>query len=100
MRRKKRWFFLVLVIIVVVGIVLARREPTIAPGSFLVVDIGGRYVEAQPSGLIGQLLGAQKQVLVDLLLELRKAALDNRLQGVIVKIRPADLDFAKVQELP
>ncbi len=99
MRRKKRWFFLLLVIIVVVGIVLARREPTIAPGSFLVVDIGGRYVEAQPSGLIGQLLGSQKQVLVDLLLELRKAALDNRLQGVIVKITPADLDFAKVQEL-
>lgn len=98
-RRKKRWFFLALVVIVVVGIILARREPKIASGSFLVVDIGGPYIEAQPSDFIGQLLGSRKQVLIDLILELRKATLDDRLQGVIVKITPTDLDFAKVQEL-
>jgi protease-4 len=98
-RRKKRWIILVLVMIVVIGIVLARREPYIAPGSFLVVDIGGSYIEAQPSGLLGQLVGTQKQILTDVLLELRKAAKDVRLRGVIVKITPLDLDFAKVQEL-
>jgi protease-4 len=97
-RRKKRWFFLALIVVVVVGIIVARREPNITSGSFLVVNLGGRYIEAQPSDFVGQLLGSRKQVMIDLILELRKATLDDRLQGVIVKIKPADLDFAKVQE--
>jgi protease-4 len=98
-RGKKRWIILVLVVLIVIAVVLAGREPRIAPGSLLVVDIGGSYTEAQPSGLVGQLVGSQKQILADMLLELRKAAVDTRLQGVIIKVTPLDLEFAKVQEL-
>jgi protease-4 len=96
---RKRWFLLALILIVIIAVVVARREPTIVPGSFLVVDIGGRYVEAQPSGFMAQLLGSQEHVFIDLLLELRKAIVDHRLKGVIVRIQPVELDFAQVQEL-
>jgi protease-4 len=44
-------------------------------------------------------MGSQQQIFADVLLELRKAAVDTRLQGVIVQVTPVDLDFAKVQEL-
>lgn len=99
MKRRKRWFLLALILIVIIAVVIARREPTISPGSFLVVDIGGRYVEARPSGFMAQLFGSQEQVFIDLLLELRKARVDHRLKGVIVKIKPVELDFAQVEEL-
>ena len=100
MRRKKRWIILALVVVgILVGVVLSRREPFIAPGSFLEVEIGGDYTEAPPADLLGQLVGSQQQLLTDLLLELRKAAADSRLRGVLVKITPLDLDFAKAQEI-
>lgn len=100
MRRKKRWIVLgLIVILIVVGVVLARREPAIAPGSFLVVHVGGSYAEAPPSDLLGQLLGAQQHLFPEVLLELQKAAVDTRLQGVILKVTPLELDFAQVQEL-
>lgn len=99
MKGRKRWFLLAFILIIVIAVVVARREPTIAPGSFLVVDIGGRYVEAQPTGFMAQLFGSQEHVFIDLLLELRKAMADHRLQGVIVKITPVELDFAQIQEL-
>jgi protease IV len=99
-RGKKRWIILTLVVVVVIGsVILARREPHIAPGSFLEVEIGGDYSEAPPADLLGQLVGSQQHLLADLLLELRKAAADARLQGVIVKITPLDLEFAQVQEI-
>jgi protease-4 len=99
-RRKKRWIILALVMVVVIGsVVLARREPYIAPGSFLEVEVGGDYTEAPPVDLLGQLIGSEQHLLADLLLELRKAAADTRLQGVIIKVTPLDLDFAQVQEI-
>jgi protease-4 len=99
-RRRKRWIILALIVVaVIVGVVLVRREPDIAPGSFLEVKVGGSYAEAPPTDLVGQLIGSQEPVLTDLLLELRKATLDTRLQGVVLKITPLDLDFAQVQEI-
>jgi protease IV len=99
-RKRKRWIVLgIIVVLVIVGVVVARREPYIVPGSYLVVDIGGTYTEAPPAGLVSQLVDSSQQVLTDLLLELRKATVDTRLQGVIVKVAPIDMDFAQVQEL-
>ena len=99
MRRKRRWIVLGLIVIVVIVVLLARREPYIAPGSFLVVPIGGTYLDAQPSDVLGHLLHAQEKVLSDLLLELEKVRVDARFKGVLVKITPLDIDFAKLQEL-
>jgi protease-4 len=99
-RRRKRWIILALIVVVVLGgIVLSKREPYIAPGSFLEVDISGSYAEAPPADLVGQLVGSQHPLLADLLLELRKAAADTRLQGVLLKVAPLELDFAQIQEI-
>lgn len=99
MRHKRRWIFLGLIVIVVIVVLVARREPYIAPGSFLVVPIGGTYLDAQPSDVIGQLLRSQEKVLSDVLLELEKVRVDARFKGVLVKVTPLDVDFAKLQEL-
>jgi protease-4 len=99
-RRRKRWIFLgIIVVLIIAGIVIARREPHIVPGSYLVVNIGGSYTEAPPAGLVSQLIGSGQQILTDLLLQLRKATVDTRLQGVVVKITPIEMDFAQVQEI-
>lgn len=99
MRRRKTWIILALVVVIGIGFVLATREPRIPVGSFLVVEIGGSYTEEQPSDFLGRLLGSRQKVLMDLLLELRKATVDERLKGVIVKLTSLDLDFAQVQEV-
>ena len=100
MRKRKRWIFLAIIVaLVIVGIVVARREPHIVAGSYLVVEIGGNYAEAPPTSLVNQLLGSGQKILTELLIELRKATVDARLQGIIVKIGPLDMDFAQVQEL-
>ena len=99
MRRKKLWIMLALVVIVVAGILLAQREPSITPGSFLVVDIGGSYTDAPMPSLVQELIGSQQQHLAALLLALQKVTVDARLRGVILNITPADLSFAQVQEI-
>ena len=38
-RIKKRWIILALIVIVIIGVVVTGREPDIAAGSFLVLDI-------------------------------------------------------------
>ncbi len=88
-------------LLLLVGVIffLARREPQVPEGSFLVVEVGGSYVEAKPSDLVGQLLGPRRKGLMELLLELRKARVDPRLRGVILKVAPVDLDMAKAQEI-
>ncbi len=99
MRRKKRWVFLALIVIVVVAVVLARREPRIEPGSFLVVPVRGSYSEGHSREPLEWLLGSPQLTLADLLLELEKASVDERLRGVILKLSPIDLSFAKIQEI-
>ncbi|MBI3304197.1 MAG: S49 family peptidase, partial [Deltaproteobacteria bacterium] len=99
MRKRKKWVILVLAVILGIGFVLVTRAPHIPAGSFLVLEMGGSYTEEQPSDLLGQLLGSRQKVLMDLLLELRKVKVDRRLKGVIIKLTPLELDFAKSQEL-
>jgi protease-4 len=99
MRRKSLWIILALAVIVVVGILLAQREPYIAPGSFLVVDIAGNYTDEPAANLVEELLGQQSQHLAALLLALQKAAVDARLRGVILNITSVDLSFAQLQEI-
>jgi protease IV len=99
-RKRKRWIFLAIIVALVIFVIIKlRSEPHIVAGSYLVVDIGGNYAEAPPASLVSQLLGSGQKIFTELLIELRKATVDARLQGIIVKISPLDMDFAQVQEL-
>ena len=100
MRKRKRWIFLAIIVALVIFVIIKlRSEPHIVAGSYLVVDISGNYAEAPPASLVSQLLGSGQKIFTELLIELRKATVDTRLQGIIVKIGPLDMDFAQVQEL-
>jgi protease IV len=99
-RKRKRWIFLAIIVALVIFVIIKlRSEPHIVAGSYLVVDISGNYAEAPPASLVSQLLGSGQKIFTELLIELRKATVDTRLQGIIVKIGPLDMDFAQVQEL-
>ena len=99
MRRKKRWIILVLIVLVIGVIWFSGREPRIEPGSFLVVPLRGSYSDGHAPGVIERLIGSQQLSLTDLLLELEKAAVDERVEGVILKVAPFSLSFANVQEI-
>ncbi len=100
MRRKKRWIFLLVVVVVIgVGIGLAQRSPKIEPGSYLTVNLGGNYTDAPQPPLTQELLGGGQQNFTDLILQLRKAALDLRLKGAVLRISPVSLSFAELQDL-
>ncbi len=100
MRRKKKWIVLALLVIIIgVGIALARRQPRIESGSYLVVPIAGSYSDAPTPTLSRELVGASHHSLTNLLLQLRKASVDARLRGVVLKIEPLGLSFAQLQEL-
>ena len=99
MRRKKRWIILALIVLVIGVIWFSGREPRIEPGSFLVVPLRGSYSDGHAPGVIERLIGSQQLSLTDLLLELEKAAVDERVEGVILKVAPFSLSFANVQEI-
>jgi protease-4 len=100
MWRKKRWIFLLICIGVIgIGIGLARRSPKIEPGSYLTVHLGGSFTDDPESTLIQELLDEDRDNLTDTILQLRKAALDLRLKGAVLRISPMNLSFAELQEL-
>ncbi len=75
------------------------RGPTIQPGSALVIDLEGEYVEAPQAPLMARLLGQHRVPLVSVLSELRKAGRDARISVVVLRIRGLDIGWAKAQDL-
>lgn len=72
--------------------------PTITPGSYLVMDLGGRLSEARPGGLLERVMqrGRTMSALTD---TLRKVRYDGRLAGVIVRIDKLDGGWAQAHEI-
>lgn len=75
------------------------ERPSVERGSTLVVELGGAYVEAADTPLLGELLGVERRSLLGTLSELRKAERDQRLARVILVVRDLDIGWAKAQEL-
>ncbi|MCU0670616.1 MAG: hypothetical protein MUF70_14900, partial [Myxococcota bacterium] len=98
--RKTRWGLLVL--LAVVGwMVLSRLGggPAIEPGSTLLIELSGEYVEGAEAPLFGQLLGFERQSLLGTLSNLRKAERDDRIKQVLITVRDLQIGWAKAQEL-
>lgn len=80
---------IVVLFAVVAGIVYwkASEKSKIEDHSYLVVDIYGEVLEYDPpSGLPDQLLGQKPETLQRILSNLEKACVDERIEGVILKI--------------
>ncbi|MBW2373521.1 MAG: S49 family peptidase, partial [Deltaproteobacteria bacterium] len=73
--------------------------PTVAPGSTLVVEISGSYLEAAAPSLLSRLLGERRRPFVSILSELRKAERDDRLKTVVFRIRDLEVGWGKAQEI-
>jgi protease-4 len=73
-------------------------EPRIAQGSLLVIELSGRYVDGSVP-LLSRLRGEPIQSLLGLTSELRKAARDERLAGVVFRVRALDLGWAQAEEI-
>ena len=97
--RTIRWAVIALVVLAGVGW-LARRiaSPGIQPGSALLFELSGDYVEAPDAPILAQLLGFEQRSLLGTLGELRKAERDERISHVVLVIRDLQIGWAKAQE--
>lgn len=89
-----------LFVLVVIGITWAMLTsgPRIPDGSVLTLELSGEFEEAPPTDTLGQLL-ARGPALPTVLLQLEKAAADERISAVLLHIRPMRLGWARSQEL-
>ncbi len=99
-RRARR--LLVGLIIVAVGVWLIRSwlaGPSVPEGSYLLLDIEGAYSERPPDELAARLLGERRIALIDLLLLIRDASEDTRVDGMVIRVRRLDIGWAKAQDI-
>ena len=74
-------------------------EPEIEPGSTLVIEIAGEYVEQQETPLLARALGERRTPLVALLSRFSMARRDDRLATVVLRIGRVQVGWAKAQEI-
>jgi protease-4 len=103
-RRRPRWRrrFLFLLALVLIGLWVNRArllKPALEEGSYVLVDLQGEYAEEPPDEIVGRLLREPRLSLLDLLLLLRDAREDDRVAGVVVRIRPLDIGWAKAEDI-
>jgi len=99
MRRFRRIILFAGLVVLGLFLLLHRFEFSVAPGSILVLDLSGEYVEAAEPPLFSRLLTEPRRPFVSLLSELAKAERDDRLAAVVLRVRGLQVGWAKAQEL-
>lgn len=101
MRRRTRWILLLL-FLVVTGVFVNRRllrGPAIPSNGYLVLALEGAYTEAPPQDLLGRLLRRREHSVIDVLMMIREAQVDQRIKGMIAKIDSLQIGWAKAQDI-
>ncbi len=94
-----RWIFrLTSFGLLAVGVFYWMRGPSIADGSYLVMELSGSYSEARPGGIVQRFI-QQGRFLSDITEPLRKARYDGRIAGVIVRISDVTAGWAQAHEI-
>lgn len=99
MRAFRRLFVVLLVVAAVAVIAMLWYAPSVKPGSVLLLDIAGSYVDEPSVPFAARLFGEHKTPLAALLSELRKAERDARLAAVVLRLRKLDIGWGKAQEI-
>lgn len=74
------------------------RGPLVPAGSILVLDLGGDVPETYPWNPLAALISEQPVTVLDKLVVLKRAAVDKRIKGVLVRLSPVEYSLAKAQE--
>jgi protease IV len=88
-----------LLVLLAIGWWLSPRGPVIEPGSVLVIDIEGSYVESAEPPLLARLSSQPPRPLASLLSDLALAERDTRLAAVVLRVRSLQIGWAKAQEI-
>jgi protease-4 len=99
MRALRRLFVLLLVVIVVAVVVQLWSAPSVKPGSVLLLEIAGSYVDEPAVPFAARLFGVRKNPLAALLSDLRKAEHDARIAAVVLRLGKLDVGWGKAQEI-
>ena len=97
MRRRRWWLWGALALALVAGVWWAGRV-RIEPKSWLRVNLEGEYLEGEVSPF-ARLTGRHAHTLAALLSELAKAERDERIAGVLFRVRDLDLGWGKAQDM-
>src|SRR6185436_10924574 len=91
----------VLSIVAFLGLyLLIGREPAVPSNATLVLRVGGDLAEIGPGDVVGYLRGARTATVHSIVENLRKAKVDSRIGGVLLKPTGFDTPFwGKVQEI-
>ncbi|UCF04987.1 MAG: signal peptide peptidase SppA [bacterium] len=94
---------IIVVIAIVVGVIASKasEKPKIKDHTWLVVDIYGALLEYDPpSDPMSEIMGGKPETLQRILSNLEKAAVDERIEGVIMKLSGSNnAGFASIQEI-
>jgi protease-4 len=103
---KKFWIVFALVAVVVGGgmgalwYVLGQFEETVTiDGGVLVWDVAGAFPEERDDSLWGQVQGGDELTLSEALFALKRAATDDRIEGLVMDLQGLETDWAKLDEL-
>jgi protease-4 len=98
-RRGRR--LIVVALVLFLAFILARRffGPSVPEGSYVLVDLEGDYPERAPDDVLSWIARSKQLSLLDLLLLLRDLREDERVAGVVLRVRSLGVGWAKGQEI-
>lgn len=96
---------LLVIIVIILGLFIAggfiylqfTQEPYVPQKAYLKIELGGAISETAPTGFPA--MGGSSLSIHDLWLHLERAARDERIRGVMLRIQPMDAGFAKIREI-
>lgn len=101
--KKRRWrlIFLVLLLLGAVAWLVRTRggQPRVDPGSYVLLDVEGDYAEEAPEDFLGRWMGRGTMTLIDLVNVIRDAREDARVAGLVVRLRPLRIGWARAQDV-
>jgi protease-4 len=89
------------VVVLIIVLVVTSKKEKIRDHSYLVIDIYGDVFEYDPSpDIMSELMGAKPLTLQMILSNLEKASVDERIEGIIMKLNwNNNLGYAKCEEI-
>jgi protease-4 len=105
MRTGRKLRILILLLLAAFGVYLLLRQfsagppITVEPGSTLVVDVGGSYLEAPSASPLARLAGDATRPFIDLLSVFVMAERDERIENVVLRIQPLEIGWGKADEI-